>query len=103
MTQDMEEHIQGLRKRKEISFGTSQEADAQHNKGRLTARERIEVLFDPGTFEEIDALALPREESYLGGKRSRYGDGVITGFGLVNGRHVLRGLAGCSRDGRLAG
>jgi propionyl-CoA carboxylase beta chain len=89
MTQDMEQYIQGLRKRKEISFGTSQEADAQHYKGRLTARERINQLFDPGTFEEIDALALPRQESYLGGKRSRYGDGVITGFGLINGRHAM--------------
>jgi propionyl-CoA carboxylase beta chain len=89
MTQDMENHIQDLRQRKQISHGTSQEADAQHTKGRLTARERIDLLFDPGTFEEIDALALPRQETYLGGKRSRYGDGVITGFGLINGRHAV--------------
>jgi acetyl-CoA carboxylase carboxyltransferase component len=89
MPQDMEDHIRDLRQRKEISQGTSQEADAQHSKGRLTARERIDLLFDPGTFEEIDALALPRQEAYLGGKRSRYGDGVITGFGLINGRHAV--------------
>ncbi|MBP7593372.1 MAG: acyl-CoA carboxylase subunit beta, partial [Chloroflexi bacterium] len=61
----------------------------QHSKGRLTARERIDLLFDPGTFEEIDSLVLPRYETYLGGKESRYGDGVVTGFGLVNGRHVF--------------
>jgi methylmalonyl-CoA decarboxylase subunit alpha len=89
MTYDMEEHVRDLRQRKDISKGTSQEADTQHNKGRLTARERIQVLFDTGTFEEIDALALPRQESYLGGKHSRYGDGVVTGFGLINGRHVV--------------
>ncbi len=89
MTLEMEEHIRELRQRKEISRGSSQEADAQHTKGRLTARERIDLLFDPGTFEEIDALALPRQETYLGGKRSRYGDGVITGFGLINGRHAV--------------
>jgi propionyl-CoA carboxylase beta chain len=89
MTLEMEEHIRELRQRKEISRGGSQEADAQHTKGRLTARERIDLLFDPGTFEEIDALALPRQETYLGGKRSRYGDGVITGFGLINGRHAV--------------
>jgi propionyl-CoA carboxylase beta chain len=89
MTQEMESYIQELRSRKQISQGTSQEAEAQHQKGRLTARERINLLFDPGTFEEIDALALPRYETYLGGKRSRYGDGVITGFGLINGRHAV--------------
>lgn len=89
MPPDMDSYIQDLRKRKEISQGTPQEAEAQHAKGRLTARERIHLLFDPGTFEEIDALALPRQESYLGGKRSRYGDGVITGFGQIWGRRVM--------------
>jgi acetyl-CoA carboxylase carboxyltransferase component len=89
MQQDMQEHIQDLRQRKAISQGSAQDAQAQHNKGRLTARERIQLLFDPGTFEEIDVLALPRQETYLGGKRSRYGDGVITGFGLINGRHAV--------------
>jgi acetyl-CoA carboxylase carboxyltransferase component len=63
--------------------------ETQHRKGRLTARERIEVLFDPGTFSEIDTLVLPRFETYMGGKGSRYGDGVITGFGQINGRHVF--------------
>ncbi len=89
MTQDMDAYRQDLRSRKQISLGTPQEAEAQHQKGRLTARERLALLYDPGTFEEIDGLALPRAESYLGGKRSRYGDGVVTGFGLVNGRHVV--------------
>ncbi len=103
MQQDMEDHIRDLRQRKAISQGSAQDAEAQHNKGRLTARERIDLLFDPGTFEEIDALALPRQETYLGGKRSRYGDGVITGFGLINGRQHGGRLAGCGGDGRLAG
>src|SRR5512143_3722261 len=61
----------------------------QHAKRRLTARERIDVLFDPGTFAEIDTLVLPRYESYMGGRASRLGDGVITGFGQVDGRHVF--------------
>ena len=85
---DMDFYISELRKRKEIAAGTPLDARKQHEKGRLTARERIDVLFDSGSFEEIDALALPRYQSYLGGKSSRYGDGVISGFGLVNGRHV---------------
>jgi len=82
-------HIQKLRQRKAIAAGSDKETDAQHQKGRLTARERLDLLFDPGTFEEIDTLALPRTEKYLDGRASRYGDGVITGFGLVNGRHVF--------------
>ncbi len=85
---DMESYLQELRNRKEISRGTSQDVETQHKKNRLTARERIELLFDKGTFTEIDSLVLPRYENYLGGKCSRYGDGVITGFGLINGRHA---------------
>jgi acetyl-CoA carboxylase carboxyltransferase component len=81
--------VRKLRERKAIAAGTAKEAEAQHKKGRLTARERIEHLFDPGTFSEIDTLVVPRYESYMGGKQSRYGDGVVTGFGLVNGRHVF--------------
>ncbi|MCC6955247.1 MAG: methylmalonyl-CoA carboxyltransferase, partial [Anaerolineales bacterium] len=86
MKHEMEHYIEGLRSRKQIAAGTSAEAEAQHNKGRLTARERIDLLFDAGTFEEIDTLVLPRQEVYLGGKKSRYGDGVLTGFGRINGR-----------------
>lgn len=85
----MDFYRQDLRQRKEISLGTVKEAETQHKKGRLTARERINQLFDPGTFTEIDALVEPRYDSYLGGKESRYGDGVVTGFGLVNGRQVI--------------
>ncbi len=88
MTHSMDEHRRQLRARKAIAQGTPQEAEAQHKKGRLTARERLERLFDPGSFEEIDTLATPRTEQYLGGKQSRYGDGVITGFGLIHGRRV---------------
>src|SRR5512135_2879752 len=85
---DMESYLQELRKRKEISRGTQKDADTQHQKNRLTARERIELLFDKGTFTEIDSLVLPRYETYMGGKQSRYGDGVVTGFGLINGRRA---------------
>ncbi len=89
MESSMEAYIQQLRARKAIADGTAKEIETQHRKGRLTARERIDLLFDPGTFTEIDTLVLPRYESYMGGKSSRYGDGVITGFGLINGRHVF--------------
>ncbi|HEX6383742.1 MAG TPA: acyl-CoA carboxylase subunit beta [Anaerolineae bacterium] len=85
----MDFYIQELQKRKEISNGSIKDVERQHKKGRLTARERIELLFDPGTFTEIDSLVLPRYENYMGGKASRYGDGVITGFGLINGRRAI--------------
>ena len=88
MAYDMQRYIQELRQRKETTTGTPVEVETQHSKNRLTAQERINILFDAGTFEEIDTLVLPREEVYLGGKKSRYGDGVITGFGMINGRPV---------------
>jgi len=52
----------------------------------LTARQRIDLLFDPGTFTE---LVTPRYDAYLGGKESGYGDGVVTGIGLINGRRAF--------------
>lgn len=58
---------------------------AQHSKGKLTARERINILFDEGTFEEIDAFALSADAGF--GKTSKsFGDGVIIGHGKINGR-----------------
>jgi propionyl-CoA carboxylase beta chain len=89
MAKDMQSYIEDLRERREISFGSEKDAARQHGKGRLTARERLELLYDNGEFTEIDSLVTPRYDSYLGGKDSRYGDGVITAFGLVNGRHVV--------------
>jgi propionyl-CoA carboxylase beta chain len=89
MIRDMQVYKEELDRRKCITHGTDKENAAQHAKGRLTARERLQLLFDPGTFEEIDSLVLPRYEHYLGGRDSRYGDGVVTGFGLVNARHVM--------------
>ena len=89
MIKDMESYLQDLHARRTLGAGTAKDVATQHGKHRLTARERIDLLFDSGTFTEIDTLVLPRHESYPGGKGSRPGDGVITGFGLVNGRRVF--------------
>src|SRR5438046_981179 len=62
--------------------------DAQHKKGKLTARERVHLLMDPGTFEEIGALVLHRTKDFGMEEQQYYGDGVITGYGTVNGRLV---------------
>ena len=85
----LETYIKKLRERKAIAAGTDKEVEAQHKKGRLTARERIDMLFDPDTFNEIDTLVTPRYDKYMDGRASRYGDGVITGFGQIHGRRVF--------------
>ncbi|MEQ8785924.1 MAG: acyl-CoA carboxylase subunit beta [Pirellulaceae bacterium] len=69
--------------------GGQRRIDAQHAKGKLTARERIELLLDPGTFEEWDMFVEHRCIDF-GMEKSRIpGDGVVTGYGLVNGRVVF--------------
>jgi propionyl-CoA carboxylase beta chain len=61
--------------------------DKQHAKGKLTARERIDMLFDPESFEEIDAFSQPASSGGDFGKKvTAFGDGVITGFGRISGR-----------------
>jgi len=70
-------------------YGQKQ-AEKQHSKGKLTAQERISLLFDPGTFEELDAFVTPADHPVEFGNVERtYGDGVIVGHGKVNGRLVF--------------
>ncbi|MBN1115079.1 MAG: acyl-CoA carboxylase subunit beta [Oligoflexia bacterium] len=61
-------------------------ADKQHKKGKLTARERINLLCDKGTFTEINGWVKTRFTDFDLDKKAIYSDGVITGYGLVNGR-----------------
>ena len=79
------------------------QAEKQHVKGKLTAQERINLLFDSGTFEEIDAFVTPAAIPIEFGKVEKsYGDGVIVGHGKVNGRLVFA-YAQISYHGRIAG
>ena len=68
--------------------GGEERNNTQHKKGKLTARERISLLMDPGSFEEIGALVLHRTRDFDMEYQQFYGDGVITGYGSVNGRLV---------------
>jgi propionyl-CoA carboxylase beta chain len=68
--------------------GGEQRNATQHKKGKLTARERIILLIDPGSFEEIGALVLHRTKDFGMEEQMYYGDGVVTGYGSVNGRLV---------------
>src|ERR1700704_390917 len=61
----------------------------QHEAGKLTARERIDLLFDPGTFEELDKLVTHRCLDFGMADQIVPGDGVVTGHGLVDGRQVF--------------
>lgn len=70
-------------------YGPKQ-AEKQHSKGKLTAYERIALLFDDDSFEEIDAFVTPANQPVEFGKVDRsYGDGVVVGHGKVNGRLVF--------------
>jgi propionyl-CoA carboxylase beta chain len=69
--------------------GGQRRIDAQHKKGKLTARERIELLLDPGMFEEWDMFVEHRCHDFGMDKQSIPGDGVVTGYGTVNGRVVF--------------
>ncbi|MBB1011337.1 propionyl-CoA carboxylase beta chain [Dietzia kunjamensis] len=62
--------------------------DKTHDKGLMTARERVENLLDPGSFVEIDALARHRATTFGLAERRPLGDGVITGYGTIDGRSV---------------
>ena len=76
-------------RRAEAALGGGQRRiDTQHGKGKLTARERIEVLLDEGSFEEFDMFKAHRCTDFGMDKLSAPGDGVVTGWGTINGRQV---------------
>ena len=62
--------------------------ESQHKKNKLTARERIELLFDKGSFEEIGMLVTHRTSDFGMEKQIYLGDGVITGYGTIHGRLI---------------
>jgi propionyl-CoA carboxylase beta chain len=85
------ERIEELRRLKELARqgGGPEAVERQHARGKLTARERLELLLDPGSFVETDLLARHRATGF-GLERNRpYTDGVVTGWGTVDGRKVF--------------
>jgi hypothetical protein len=73
---------------KALMGGGQKRIDRQHSRGSLTARERIDLLFDKGSFQELDQLKAHRCTEFGMDKKHFPGDGIVTGHGLVNGRHV---------------
>ena len=71
-----------------VHAGSGRAVEKQHAKGKKTARERIEQLLDEGSFVEVDELARHRSMAFGQQKNRPYGDGVVTGYGTVDGRQV---------------
>jgi len=93
---EIEERIAQLKKLKEEAKlgGGQKHIDAQHTKGKLTARERINLFLDPGTFEEIDPFITHRCTDFGMADTKFWGDAVVSGYGKVNNQLVLL----CSQD-----
>ncbi|MGI6737296.1 MAG: acyl-CoA carboxylase subunit beta [Anaerovoracaceae bacterium] len=69
--------------------GGEKRIEAQHKRGKLTARERLDILFDPDSFVEIDTFVQHRCPNFDMPKKKYHGDGVVTGYGTVDGRLVF--------------
>ena len=86
----MKENIKELEKRKAAAKlgGGEKRIEKQHAKGKLTARERIDILIDEGTFEELDMFVEHRAVDFGMEEQKIPGDGVVTGYGKINGRLI---------------
>jgi len=86
-----DKRVADLRKKKEEAKlgGGAERIEAQHAKGKLSARERIGLLLDPGSFVETDMFVVHRTTDFNMDKKKVLGDGVVTGYGRVNGRLVF--------------
>jgi acetyl-CoA carboxylase carboxyltransferase component len=82
--------IEELRRLKEEAKlgGGEKRIQRQHDRGKLTARERLELLLDPGSFRETDAFVTHRETNFGMDEKKYLGDSVVTGWGTINGRLV---------------
>ncbi len=87
----VDERVDDLRRRKAKAQegGGAERIDQQHAKGKLTARERVDLLLDPGTFVETDLFVEHRASDFGMDKRRIAGDGVVTGYGQIDGRTVF--------------
>ncbi len=88
MSTDRIKHLLGERERA-LKGGGEKRIEEQHKKGKLTARERIDILLDEGSFEEIGMFVQHRSTDFGLEKQKFLGDGVVTGRGTIDGRQVL--------------
>ncbi len=76
------------REQKALLGGGAKRVERQHQAGKLTARERIELLLDPQSFQELDQLVVSKRSDFGEDSQSAVGDGVVSGFGKVDGRTI---------------
>jgi acetyl-CoA/propionyl-CoA carboxylase carboxyl transferase subunit len=90
-TPTVEERIEELRRRRKATLtpGGRDAAKRQHDRGKLTARERLETLMDRNSFVETDPFAIHRAHDFGMDKKRPPGDGIVTGFGTIDGRKVF--------------
>jgi propionyl-CoA carboxylase beta chain len=86
-TREKLQQLHQLREQALLGGGEKRTA-AQHRKGKLTARERLDILLDPGTFQETDMFATHRTSDFGLAEQKFLGDGVVTGYGKIDGRLV---------------
>ncbi|HLE11799.1 MAG: methylmalonyl-CoA carboxyltransferase [Bdellovibrionales bacterium RIFOXYD12_FULL_39_22] len=89
-TVNFEQRMQQINdlRQKSIIGGGPKRIEKQHEQGKMTARERLALLLDPGSFEEVDPFKIHRCHNFGMEKNTNPGDGVVTGFGTINGRAV---------------
>ena len=80
------------RREKAVQGGGAKRIEKQHQAGKLTARERVEALFDPNSFVEIQTLIESRGDEFGMAEKKVPGDGVIIGYGMINGRIVYASI-----------
>jgi propionyl-CoA carboxylase beta chain len=85
---ELEEKLKKLKEMRESAKlgGGQKRIESQHKKGKLTARERLDLLLDDGSFEEFDMFVTHRTTEFGLEKEKYLGDGVVTGYGTINGR-----------------
>ncbi len=89
MSDNQDKIKQLIELRQQAKLGGGQKRiDSQHAKGKFTARERIGMLLDEGSFEEFDAFVKHRSHNFGIEEENYYGDGVVTGYGTIDGRLV---------------
>src|SRR6202165_5967324 len=86
-THDKIEHLRELREQALLGGGEPR-IEAQHAKGKLTARQRLDLLLDAGTFVEIGRFVTHRSSSFGLDNELYYGDGVVTGYGRIDRRLI---------------
>ena len=86
--QDILEQLEARRAEARMGGG-ERRIDSQHGKGKLTARERLDLLLDPGSFEEFDMFVKHRSTDFGMDEQHYSGDGVVTGWGTINGRKTF--------------